>query len=71
MSNEIDRTSVPDALRELWAIKDAIYQEVAHLPIREQMAALSAMAGEACAHYPELRVATPEQLQRKNALTPS
>lgn len=53
------KSSAPDsaAIRDVWAWKEAIYQEVAHLPLSEALHAIGAKARDAGKEYDAFRAA--------------
>lgn len=44
---KIENEFVPDALRQVWAWKEAIYQDVKHLPVRDALHAIVEKANRA------------------------
>lgn len=47
-----------EGLKQVWAWKEEIHREVAHLPVIEAMHHIQAQAGQTAKKYPELRRAT-------------
>lgn len=48
-----------NGLTQVWAWKEEIHREVAHLPIIDAICHIQAQAGETAKKHPELRRATP------------
>jgi hypothetical protein len=59
--NEKKTVFVSKRLEEVLAVKEALYQEVAHLPVDEALKALLEMAHEAAKDCPFLREAAPRR----------
>lgn len=57
--SQITKPSAPDsvAIRDLWARKEAIYQEVAHLPLSEALQVIGVKARDAGKEYDAFRAA--------------
>ncbi|MBI3987761.1 MAG: hypothetical protein HY343_12620 [Lentisphaerae bacterium] len=60
LEKDVDR--VPRALREVWAWKDSIYQDVKHLPPREALHAIIEMGKKAAIEmgFPPVEGAQPK-----------
>lgn len=56
---------ISEGLTQVWAWKDSIHREVAHLPIKEALRAIQEKACAAAAKYPQLRRATREELSSR------
>jgi hypothetical protein len=53
--NSEKREYVSEGLTQVWAWKESIYREVAHLPIGEALGAIQDMSKAVAAKYPQLR----------------
>jgi hypothetical protein len=51
--------SVSEGLTQVWAWKDAIHREVAHLPLDDALRVILDKASTVAAKYPQFRRATP------------
>jgi hypothetical protein len=57
--NREKKEFVSEGLTQVWAWKDAIHREVAHLPLEEALRAIQDKAHAVASKYPQLHRATP------------
>lgn len=63
MKEKTERTErISEGLIQVWAWKDAIHREVAHLPTEEALRAIQDKAQAVAAKYPQLRRTKPTTL---------
>ena len=62
-----NREFVSEGLTQVWAWKDSIHHEVAHLPTDEALRVIQDKARAVAAKYPQLRRATPRDTAGRQA----